>query len=305
MKSEKYMLDKRGFFAKASLFCLILAVILRAIGGVIDIAVLRVDRFMLVEFLLPLICCIFLMIFILAFSKRGFWLSAIPVVCFGMSFVLRLFSYDNLQQIDLAMLVKLAGVFGCMAISAVYSATVFGARTKWLMFLLLLAGLAAHIWLEVVPAFQIGGWLSAAPVLMECSLLCIFLAGLFLTLGLTHSLKSKPGKPLSEKAPSAPVTKPEEKLPVVSEPKETVASESIPASPATDSAKSDSTPKAADPQTNVEHKKEPAEENAVPAMESQTEDDPFAPSSGPIKLTLTPAGFTSATEQDTDEGSHS
>ena len=163
MKSEKYMLDKRGFLAKAALVFLLLSAIVRVVGGFLNRAALMEDRFMQVEFLLPIVCGVLLMICIPAFGKRGFWLSAIPVVCLCMAYVLRLFSYDNLLQVELPMRHVLPGIFGCMVLAAAYSATVFGARTKWLLFLLFVAALCGHVWFELVPAFREGGWFSVSP----------------------------------------------------------------------------------------------------------------------------------------------
>ena len=318
MKSEKYMLDKRGFLAKAALVFLLLSAIVRVVGGFLNRAALMEDRFMQVEFLLPIVCGVLLMICIPAFGKRGFWLSAIPVVCLCMAYVLRLFSYDNLLQVELPMRHVLPGIFGCMVLAAAYSATVFGARTKWLLFLLFVAALGGHVWFELVPAFREGGWFSVSPALMELSWLLLFGAMLLISAGLTRKLKVRAVKADSGKdvVPPIPGNKLDDRPPVASEKPAPAAEPSGPV-PSAEPEKPEPVP-SAEPEkpepvpepvwsapATESAKAEAERREEAPTAPEEEEYDPFAPSTGPIQLTLNPVGFSVETEKEASEADDS
>lgn len=98
MKNQgKYMLDRKTFAAKAAMICLFLSMLVRGAAALVNKTVL-IDRFSLVEYALPIVCCLLYLLCILLFGRRCFWLSIIPFICGVMAFVIRLFSYDNLLQ---------------------------------------------------------------------------------------------------------------------------------------------------------------------------------------------------------------
>ena len=298
MKShEKYMLDRRSIPAKAAMICLAISVLCRIVGGLLDRTFFE-DRFALVEFLMPVACSMLLLLCILLFGRKGFWTSVIPFVCLMMAFVLRLFTFDNLRQIELPLNIVLISMFGCLALAALYAATVFGARTKWLLFVLLLAALAGHVWFELVPAFQEGGWLSVTPVCMEISVLFLFFTLLFVSVGMTRKHRERPPRPDHGSEPVPPV--PEEKPPVA----EKTPKEPAPI-PAAEQEKPKPEPKKPEPTPEKASEAPPAvKEPEVKKPEPEEEYDPFAPSTGPIKLTLNPVGF-SVEADDTSGADHS
>ena len=298
---EKYMLDRKTFAAKAAMICLFLSMLVRGAAAFVNRTVL-IDRFSLVEFALPIVCCLLYILCIVLFGRHALWLSVIPFICGMMAFVIRLFSYDNLLQEEVPMLRIFLSIFFYFALSAVYSAVLFGGiRAKWLLFAMFLAQLCAHGYLEVYPAFARGESIHVFPILMELSVDLILIGMLFVSAGLSRKNRVTKVKPDSGKTvvPPVPGNKLDAKPPVstqaspepaaAEQPEEKVKNEPSP-----------STKPVPDPEPEAPVMPEKKEE-AKPA-EDEDAYDPFAPSKEPIKLTLNPVGFSVEEEKEPSEG---
>ncbi len=295
------MLDRKGFPAKAAMICLAVSILCRGIGGLLDMTIFE-DRFTFAEFLLPIACSVLLLLCIVAFGRKGFWTSVIPFVCLMMAFVLRLFTFDNLQQIELPLNMVLLSVFVCMILAALYAATVFGARTKWLLFLLLLTALGAHVWFEIIPAFTEGAGLALQPVFMEISVLFLFFSLIFVAVGLTRKHREAQQRPNHGKEPVAPPPADETgSRPPVTEEKTASSPEQGIQRPAPEPQKPEPAPEKEPVVPTVPAMSEMKPEPEVKKPEPEEEYDPFAPSKEPIKLTLNPVGFSVHTEDETRE----
>ena len=99
MKEKKYLLDRRSFLVKAALVCLLLAFVLRGVSGLLNRVVLE-DRLTLFSFLLFLGSCLFYGLSLILFGRKWLWVTTGPFVLGVMAFVARLFTYDNLLQVE-------------------------------------------------------------------------------------------------------------------------------------------------------------------------------------------------------------
>jgi len=313
MKEKKYLLDRRSFSVKAALVCLLLGLVLRGVSGLLNRVVLE-DRLTFFSFLLFLGSCLLYGLSLLLFGRKWLWVTTGPFVLGVMAFVARLFTYDNLLQIEVSIPRMMISILFYLVITAVYSATVCGGlRGKWLLVLLFLFPLAGHVVFDIIPAFRQGAALSASQILAELSVLIVLVGMVFTAISMRHTLpvptenKKKKG---DEVAPPQPGNKLDEKPPVVSDPEQPASDEEQEkASPETGNFADD---KAKESSVIVEEDAVSAEpENAVEAIISSDaenemdldDDDPFAPSQGPIKLTLDP--FAGEKPEDTGETDNS
>ncbi len=125
----KYTLDKTGFFAESAVILFALSAIFRLIGSWGIWSKSRVEAILLL--LLPVVCCVLMIVCILAFGKKGFFLSSIPVLLGAVFFVAQALSDSaaNSSWIRISMNILL-----CAVVMVVYTATVFGwIQTKWLL----------------------------------------------------------------------------------------------------------------------------------------------------------------------------
>ena len=296
----RYTFDRKSFFGKAAIFCLILSVVLRGIGGLLNRTIFE-DWFTIVEFGLPILCALLYVICLLIFGRKWFKVTVFPFVLGVMACVVRLFSFDNLMQQEVSVERILVSVFFYLVVTALYSAVAFGGlRARILLFLLFLVPLGYHAVFEIYPTVLSGFGLNLSLILMELSVLAVIFAMIFVSLALSSKPRVSPVDPESGKnvVPPLPGDRLDEKPPVVT----TEAPAEKPEKP--------SEPALAEPQT-VDEKPEPVIEKPEPAAEKpepapascestpvsswsapkEKEDpdyDPFAPSSGPIKLTLNP-----------------
>ena len=178
----RFSLDKNGFFAGSAVILLILTAIFRVIGcwGIWGD---RINMIMLV--LLPVCCSLLMILCILLFGRRGFFLSIIPVLLGVVFFVFKALSFTSWVQTVLCILLYLT-------VAVVYTATVFGwIHTKWLLPPLFGLPLLYHVVMIDLPALNN----TVSPVtfsagMQEMSVLCIMGAMLCVGLG----LKKRPGR---------------------------------------------------------------------------------------------------------------
>ena len=299
MKEKKYLLDRRSFLVKAALVCLLLAFVLRGVSGLLNRVVLE-DRLTLFSFLLFLGSCLFYSLSLILFGRKWLWVTTGPFVLGVMAFVARLFTYDNLLQVETSIPRMMISILFYLVVTAVYSVTVSGGfRGRWLLVLLFLFPLAGHIVFDIIPAFRQGVAISASQILAELSVLAVIFGMIFTALSFRHTLPA-PSENRKKKedavVPPQPGNKLDEKPPVVSDPAQSdeSAAESEPESVPDDSAGSpaEAEPAAAAEEPKAAGKNEEASEavdtpDVITKPEAE-EYDPFAPSTEPIRLTLDP-----------------
>lgn len=284
----RYTFDRKGFFGKAAMLFLFLSAVLRGVGGLLNRTIFE-DWFATVEFALPIVCALLYLLCLVCFGRKWFKVTVLPFVLGVMACVIRLFSFDNLMQQEMSVQRILVSIFFYLVLTAVYSAVAFsGLRAKILLFLLFLVPLAYHAVFEIYPVILAGYLPDLSPILMELSVLAVMIAMLFTSLGLSSRPRISSVDPESGKTvvPPLPGDKLDEKPPVVTAdaPAET------PVKPAEVSSKE---PEPAPAAVKPEPVSEPFSlSSAAPVSaferKSDTEYDPFAPSAGPIKLTLNP-----------------
>ena len=296
----RYTFDRKSFFGKAAIFCLILSMVLRGIGGLLNRTIFE-DWFTIVEFGLPILCALLYLLSLLIFGRKWFKVTVFPFVLGVMACVVRLFSFDNLMQQEVSVERILVSVFFYLVVTALYSAIAFGGlRARILLFLLFLVPLGYHAVFEIYPTVLSGFGLNLSLILMELSVLAVIFAMIFVSLALSSKPRVSPVDPESGKnvVPPLPGDRLDEKPPVVT----TEAPAEKPEKPS-EPAPAEQQPVTEKPEPVIE-KPEPADKKPEPAPAScestpvsswpapaEKEDpdyDPFAPSSGPIKLTLNP-----------------
>jgi hypothetical protein len=293
----RYTFDRKSFFGKAAIFCLILSMVLRGIGGLLNRTIFE-DWFTIVEFGLPILCALLYLLSLLIFGRKWFKVTVFPFVLGVMACVVRLFSFDNLMQQEMSVERILVSVFFYLVVTALYSAIAFGGlRARILLFLLFLVPLGYHAVFEIYPTVVSGFGLNLSLILMELSVLAVIVAMIFVSLSLSSKPRVSPVDPESGKnvVPPLPGDRLDEKPPVVTT--------EAPAEKPSEPAPAEQQPVTEKPEPVIE-KPEPADKKPEPAPAScestpvsswpapaEKEDpdyDPFAPSSGPIKLTLNP-----------------
>ena len=301
MKEKKYFLDRRSFPAKAALICLLLAFIFRGVSGLLNRVVLE-DRLTFFAFLLFLGSCLLYGLSLLLFGRKWLWVTIGPFVLGVMTFVARLFTYDNLLQVEVSIPRMLISILFYLIITALYSATVCGGlRGKWLLVLLFLFPLAGHVVFDIIPAFRQGASLSVSQILAELSVLVVLIGMVFASLAMKHTVPApadKKKKKGNEVTPPLPGNKLDEKPPVVSDPAHSAAAEAetVAAVPAAEALPEKEAEAEAADVAEAPLSEESVQVPETPAAQEkenepvEDDDDPFAPSTEPIRLTLDPFG---------------
>ena len=193
----RYTFDRKSFFGKAAIFCLILSVVLRGIGGLLNRTIFE-DWFTIVEFGLPILCALLYVICLLIFGRKWFKVTVFPFVLGVMACVVRLFSFDNLMQQEMSVERILVSVFFYLVVTALYSAIAFGGlRARILLFLLFLVPLGYHAVFEIYPTVLSGFGLNLSLILMELSVLAVIVAMIFVSLALSSKPRVSPVDPES------------------------------------------------------------------------------------------------------------
>ena len=323
MKEKRYFLDRQSFPLKAAVVCLLLAFVLRGVSGLLNRVVLE-DRLTLFSFLLFLGSCLIYTLSLLLFGKKWLWLTVGPFVLGVMAFVARLFTFDNLLQEEVSVLRMLISILYYLIVTAIYSVTACGGmRGKWLLVPLFLCPLAAHVMLDILPAFRQGLAIPAAQILAELSILTVIIGMLFVSLAMKRQSKVPAGKQeKTEVVPPIPGNKLDEKPPVVTDPQpaepekaeEPVVSAPVQPEPEEPASAEEEKEIPEEEQSEKEPLSEPEEAAAAveaeaappaevkePEAEEAEEFDPFAPSREPIRLTLDPFKGDDNSETDTEK----
>ena len=195
----RFYLDKTGFFAESAVILLAMAIIFRVIGC-IGMWGNRVDAIMLV--LLPVLCCMLLILCVLLLGKKGFFLSFIPVLLGVVFFVFKSLSFESWMHTVLCVILY-------VVVAVIYTATVIGwIHTKWLLPPLFGLPFLYHVAVEDIPALiKTPESVSFAKGMQEMSVLCIMAALFCIGMGLKKRppKQKKSRKEATEPAEAAPI----------------------------------------------------------------------------------------------------
>ena len=195
----RFYLDKTGFFAESAVILLAMAIIFRIIGC-IGMWGNRVDAIMLV--LLPVLCCLLLILCIMLLGKKGFFLSFIPVLLGVVFFVFKSLSFESWMHTVLCVILY-------VVVAVLYTATVIGwIHTKWLLPPLFGLPFLYHVAVEDIPALvKTPESVSFAAGMQEMSVLCIMAALFCIGMGLKKRppKQKKSRREAAETAEAAPV----------------------------------------------------------------------------------------------------
>ena len=195
----RFYLDKTGFFAESAVILLAMAIIFRVIGC-IGMWSNRVDAIMLV--LLPVLCCLLLILCIVLLGKKGFFLSFIPVLLGVVFFVFKSLSFTSWLHTVLCVILY-------VVVAVIYTATVIGwIHTKWLLPPLFGLPFVYHVAVEDIPALvKTPESVSFASGMQEMSVLCIMAALFCIGMGLKKRppRQKKSRKEAAESAEAVPV----------------------------------------------------------------------------------------------------
>ena len=236
----RFYLDKTGFFAESAMIFFALAIVFRVIGC-LNMWGNKVDVVMLV--LLPVTCCLLMILCILLLGKKGFFLSFIPVLLGVMFFVFKALSFESWLHTVLCVILYLV-------VAVVYTATVIGwIRTKWLLPPLFGLPFLYHVAVEDVPVLvKAPETVTFAAGMQELSILCVMAALFCVGMGLKKrppkqkkSRKDYAAQPVTEYIPITPAQPaPAQPAPVQpAAPAPVIESASVESAPAEDPAVSD------------------------------------------------------------------
>ena len=204
-RRTRFYLDKTGFFAESAMIFLALAIVFRIIGC-FTLWGNKVDFLMLL--VLPVFACLLMILCILVFGGKGFFLSFIPVLMGLIFFAFKLlFSTSWLSTVLCAVLY--------VAIAVIYTATVIGwIHTKWLLVPLFGLPFLYHVFVRDIPALMN----TAEPVTFaagmdELSILGIMAAMFCVGVGLKKRApkqrkRKKDAEPDTEAVPAPAVPEP-------------------------------------------------------------------------------------------------
>ena len=193
----RFYLDKTGFFAESAVILLAMAIIFRLIGC-IGMWSNRVDAIMLV--LLPVLCCLLLILCIVLLGKKGFFLSFIRVLLGVVFFVFKSLGFESWMHTVLCVILY-------VVVAVIYTATVIGwIHTKWLLPVLFGLPFIYHVAVEDIPALiKTPESVTFAAGMQEMSVLCIMAALFCIGMGLK---KRPPKQKKSRKEAAEPAAEP-------------------------------------------------------------------------------------------------
>ncbi len=214
----RFSIDRSGFFAESAVFLLFMSIIFRVIGCW-GMWTDRVSAIM--NILLPVSCCLLLILCVLLLGKKGFFLSFIPVLLGVVFFVFKSLSFDNWLPIVLSILLY-------MVIAVAYTGTVFGwIPTKWLLPPLFGLPFLYRVYTDLRVLSEGPESVSFLAGMQELSILCIVAAVFCIGMG----LKKRASEPtVIEPEVVEPEPVPEQEPAPASEPETVTVSEQKPVS---------------------------------------------------------------------------
>ena len=180
----RFYLERDSIWAQLAIIFMLVSAICRLIG----VWGLWGDVFFRnTQILLPLCCNLLFALCVFFLGKRGFFLSAIPVLMGVVFFVIKSFGFGNWVHTALCILLYLA-------VAVIYTGTVFGLiRTKWLLPPLFGLPFLYHVCIEDVAKLNdTANPMTFAYGMQELSVLCVMIALFCVGMGLK---KRKPAEP--------------------------------------------------------------------------------------------------------------
>ena len=193
----RFYLERSSAWAQICIIFMLLSAIFRLFG----VWGLWEDEFFrATQILLPLCCNILFALCVFLFGKRGFFLSAIPVLMGVAFFIIKSFGFESLLHTVLCILLYLA-------VAVIYTGTVLGyIRTKWLLPPLFGLPFLYHVFVEDLAKLRdAANPMTLSQGLQELSVLCVMVSLFCVGMGLkkrTDAAKPETGdkKPGAEKS---------------------------------------------------------------------------------------------------------
>lgn len=139
-----FYVEKGSFFVHAAIVVLTVAMAIRLLGSI----ALFNDGFALAtQILLPLICAVLFIIFVLLFGRLALWSTILPVLGGAAFFILSSTNGDDRLGMVVCIVLAFVAAF-------IYTATLSGMiRTKWLLVIAFAGIIAYQIVMRAIPAF--------------------------------------------------------------------------------------------------------------------------------------------------------
>lgn len=183
----RYYIDSKSIWGQGAVMLMLIAAVFRIIGCW---GLWRDASFAWTQIVLPIACNILFALCVCLFGKKGFLVSALPVLLGVVFFIIKSLTFDSKIHMVLCILLYLV-------VAVLYTGTVTGSiGTKWLLPPLFGLPFIYHVFVEDLPALSN----TAQPVtfsagMQEMSVLCI-MAALFCTgMGLKKRQPAEPELP--------------------------------------------------------------------------------------------------------------
>lgn len=180
MENEKirYSVDGKSFLIKASVFFMVVSMVFR-IMGYWGFWKTRTPAFCYMQILLPIVCGILFIVFVLFLGKRAFWITSVPVVLGAIYFVVMSTDLKGILPTVLCVAVSVLTVI-------VYCTTVFGkGRKKWALIAIFSITLLYHLLIkDRTTILAQEGAMTLNEFIPELSILCIIISLLIMTLAM-------------------------------------------------------------------------------------------------------------------------
>lgn len=171
---KRIYVERDGFLTEASLMLMGFAMVCCAIGSVGRWGDMN---YLICQVALPIFSGLLFILCVVLFGARAFWTTVIPVLLGVVYFIFRAMGMESDMQ-------KVAFIVAYVVVVVLYTMTFSHVGLKWLLALVLLAGLAYHVVLLDAPALMervetitfVGGMRELSILAVLLSMLCISLA---------------------------------------------------------------------------------------------------------------------------------
>ncbi len=178
----KYYVEKDGIFCHGTIIFLALSCVFCIIGS---IGRWYDEFFIVAQVVLPVVCSILFIFFLLLFGKKHLWLTCFPAVIILAFFVIKSSEYNSLAYTIISIVMSVISVF-------IYSAVSFGwMKKKWLLILALTVGFFFHLYVKDYLTLMLldpNNSISFQELMHEISLLFIILAALSTALAMKNKM---------------------------------------------------------------------------------------------------------------------
>ncbi len=178
----KYYVEKDGIFCHGTIIFLALSCVFCLIGS---IGRWYDEFFVISQVVLPVVCSILFVFFLMLFGKKLLWLTCLPAVIILAFFVIKSSEYNSLAYTIISIAMSVISVF-------IYSAVSFGwMKKKWLLILVLTVSFFYHLYVKDYLTLMLldpNNSISFQELMQEISLLFIILAALSTALAMKNKM---------------------------------------------------------------------------------------------------------------------